>query len=295
MKISRFIIGMALGLVLIASSAAVCQQLFVFKTDLTWTESGNRKDNDIFWPKEENGDGIYWGKAGIDDPHLYMKIDIWDRPSNDELCLWLCLWNTNSPDQEVCNMEGRDYADGSGKMPCYSIKEDGTYYFDYYRVLAWRGSHSGSYQYDVDMPLVRVLPQLRLNGAKLKGSTSDGHVPIESRFEIYIVQHGQNLATPEGWTCPAEWNCSGSTAANHSVSHSPSRPDFFTVASQQCAISSDGPHTVKLMDTRGRVLKQFSGSGKAEYDIAGENTARGMHLLSIESGKQSAVVPVMMR
>ena len=283
MKLNRYLFAMALGLVLVASSAAICQQLFVYQTDYTWNISGNRKDNDIFWPKDDRK----WADLGFTDPIVYFKLDVINRPTTDKLCLWLCLWNTDNPDQEVCAME-RSHG-------CMEVTTNGTYYFDYGQLLKWPGSHGSSYHFDLNKPLVRVLPQFRIGGAKLHGDKYAKHLPFDIHFELVIVENGKKLAAPEGWTCPADWGCDGSAVSARSTQRSAAQPGFFAVAMNRCAVNADGPHMVKLMDTQGRILKQFSGSGKAEYDIAGESAARGMHLLSIESSKESAVVPLVIR
>ena len=163
--------------------------------DLVWTRGGTVTP-------EQRGPTNWESPVNYVDGHLYMRLEVLEKPSDKLVAAQLCMW------QDGFSLE-------SCSSPCMTYSTTGVYYVDLSTPSGWWRSRPLDY--------TRTFQQIALMykdgscGANLirvgacgshcyTGSDIDEHVPIRYHAEVVVVAAGATFTPPCHWRgVPSDW------------------------------------------------------------------------------------------
>jgi hypothetical protein len=247
-------------------------------------------DQDMHWQNEVGVDRKYTGS--ISQYHVgnaYMKVDLTARPTEHAVGIQMCLQHFSPSLKEQCSW--------SGEALLTTVRP---YYFDLGEPSQW-WTNGGGVDWSMNMGQlneVRILLRDPNNGncqfyASGHGACANigSHLPIDFHVTVVFVAEDDRLVAPQGWECPAEWDCEGTADAAFAP---PRRSRGFILQVRRLAngsveIAAPRMSRVRVTNLRGETVAALrSGTdGRAVFSAA--SLAPGMYVaVSRRSGESRA-------
>lgn len=142
-----------------------------------------------------------WRSPDYYNGHVYLRFEVIDKPTDDELNMQLCLWYGDYDTEGICEI-----CINREQLPWFTFSRKGeVVYVKYPAISTWPRLHGRPWN---DEPFRFMLFQLRLGTKELKlpehphhlGPESVRYLPVKWYAEAYVVPAGDTFLPPADWT-----------------------------------------------------------------------------------------------
>lgn len=162
--------------------------------DSKWSEKYEAWNREFVNPADWRSPDYYNG-------NIYLRFEVLDKPTDDELNMQLCLWYGDFNKEGVCEV-----CIDKNQLPWFTFSKKGdVVYVKYPPVAMWPQIHGRPWNNE---PFRFMLFQLRLGKLELKvpehphhlGAEATKYIPVKWHAEAYLVPAGDSFVPPTTWT-----------------------------------------------------------------------------------------------